>query len=101
MTDDQWLTMVEETVRDLEGLGFEGSGNEAQAALRAAGLGRARAVVLAACRVRRGGEARRPSGDLRRDLRHWEGRAQDLEADLKVVRRKIEEHRRGIDPEWR
>jgi uncharacterized protein YceH (UPF0502 family) len=92
MTNDEWVHAVEETVRDLDALEFSGSSNEAQGALRAVGRGRARAVVLAACRVRRGGEARRPERAAERDRLQWKWRVEDLREQLAEAERRLAEH---------
>jgi hypothetical protein len=99
MTDEEWLNVVKETAGDLNRLGFEGSSNHAQAALRSAGCGRAREVVLAAMKLRKGLVPHRSVQSAFRDVRQWEWRVQDLEDQLKVARGRLEEHRRTLDPD--
>jgi hypothetical protein len=93
MTDAEWLSVVEETARDLEGLGWEGSANGAVKALRLAGRPRARAVVLAACTLRQGGEPHRPPSALLTEVMRKERRVETLEAQLTEARRDLEAHR--------
>jgi uncharacterized protein YceH (UPF0502 family) len=93
MTDAEWLSVVEETARDLEGLGWEGSANGAVTALRKAGRPRARAVVLAAQKVRRGEAPHRPPSEYLGSVIYWERRVADLEAQLTEAKQRLEAHR--------
>jgi hypothetical protein len=93
MTDEQWLSVVQETVRDLDSISFTGSSRQAQVALREAGLARGREFVLAALKVRAGEVPRRCPGALVSDVLRWERREADLVDELADVRRRLEAHR--------
>jgi hypothetical protein len=80
MAEHTWLWRVEETMGLLDGLDFTGSGNGAQAALIAAGVGRERGVVLWAQKFRRAGGV--PRWALESDVTELEGRLAEAEAHL-------------------
>jgi uncharacterized protein YceH (UPF0502 family) len=97
MAEHTLLWRIEETMALLDDLGFEGSGNEAQAALIAAGKGRERAIVLWAQKYRRTGVpawAREAEADeIDRRLQH---RVESLEAKLADARRGLAEAERRL-----